>query len=47
VGEVAPRREKGGYDISWADANLIRVKKIRKFTRLIQLLQMNDEDLKQ
>jgi hypothetical protein len=29
-GETAPRREKGGDDISWADANLIgpKIKKI-------------------
>jgi hypothetical protein len=35
---------KGGDNASWADVNLTGPK---KFTRSIQLLQMNDEDLKQ
>jgi hypothetical protein len=46
-GEVAPWREKGGDDVSWADANLTGLKKWRRSTRSIQLLQMDGEDLKQ
>jgi hypothetical protein len=38
------RRGKGGDDASWVDANLTRSKK--KFTRSIQLVQMDSEDLK-
>jgi hypothetical protein len=38
-------KEKGGDDVSWDDMNLTGPKK--KFTRSIQLLQMNDEYLKQ
>jgi hypothetical protein len=46
-GESAPWRGKGGDDASWADVKLTRSKNEKKITRLIQLLQMNGEDLKQ
>jgi hypothetical protein len=42
-GEVAPGREKGGDDASWADTNFTGLKNEE---RSIQLLQMDGEDLK-
>jgi hypothetical protein len=44
-GEATPGREKGG-DASWADMNLLGQKTKKKNIRSIQLLQMDDEDLK-
>jgi hypothetical protein len=46
-GEAAPERRKEGDDASWADVNLIGMENKKKFTQSIQLLQMNNEDLKQ
>jgi hypothetical protein len=44
-GEVAPERGKGGDDA--ADADLTRPKNEKKITWSIQLIQIDDEDLKQ
>jgi hypothetical protein len=44
--ETASGRGDGGDDVSWDDTNLIRLK-IKKITQSIQLLQIDDEDLKQ
>jgi hypothetical protein len=44
-GEIAPVRGKGGGDTSWADANLTGQKR-RKFTRSIQLIEIDGVDLK-
>jgi hypothetical protein len=46
-GEATPEMGKGGDDTSWDDANFTRPKNKKKFTRSIQLLQMDSEDLKQ
>jgi hypothetical protein len=46
-GEAALERGKRGDDDSWADVNLTWSKNEKKSTRSIQLLQMDDEDLKQ
>jgi hypothetical protein len=43
---VAPRRGKRGDGASWIDENLTGLKNKKKFTRLIQLVQMDSEDLK-
>jgi hypothetical protein len=45
-GEATLRREKGGNDVSWADANLTGPKNEKRFTQSIQLVQMDGEDLK-
>jgi hypothetical protein len=45
-GEVALERGKRGDDDSWADVNLTWSKNKKKSTWSIQLLQMDDEDLK-
>jgi hypothetical protein len=46
-GEVAPMMGKGGDDNSWVDVNLTRSKNEKKIMRLIQLVQMDSEELKQ
>jgi hypothetical protein len=46
-GEAAPGRGKEGDDANWADTNLTGPKNEKKIIRSIQLLQMDDEDLKQ
>jgi hypothetical protein len=46
-GETAPRSKKGGNYASCADANRAGPKMKKKITRLIQLIQMDGEDLKQ
>jgi hypothetical protein len=43
-GEMVVGRGKGGDDTSWTDINFTGLKK--KFTRSIQLLQIDGEDLK-
>jgi hypothetical protein len=37
-GEVAPGRENGGDNASWADANVSGPKNEKKFTRSIQAI---------
>jgi hypothetical protein len=44
-GEVTSGRGKGGDNASWTDVNLTGSKN-KKSTRSIQLLQIDDEDLK-
>jgi hypothetical protein len=46
-GVAAPRRGKGGDNISWVDVNLNGSKNEKKSTRSIQLVQMDGEYLKQ
>jgi hypothetical protein len=46
-GEVPPGRGKGGDDTSQAKVNLTEPKNKKKFTRSIQQIQMNGEELKQ
>jgi hypothetical protein len=46
-GETAPERKKGGNNTCWAYTNFTGLDKIKKFTRLIQLLQMDGKDLKE
>jgi hypothetical protein len=45
-GEATPKREKGGDDVSWVDANLTGPKNKKKFTRSIKLIQIDSNDLK-
>jgi hypothetical protein len=45
-GETTPGMGKRGGDASWANANLTELENEEKFTWLIQLIEMDDEDLK-
>jgi hypothetical protein len=47
VGEAVPGGENKGDDASWDDVNFTGPKNKKKFMHLIQLLQMDDEYLKQ
>jgi hypothetical protein len=46
-GESTLGRRKGGDDTSWGKTGIIGSKNEKISTRSIQLLQMDDEDLKQ